>query len=74
MSPVDKRQIFYVSAEKGMGPFIYETERPHLNEAALMAGTNPELESAEQRHGRSQANLTPRDLVFAARSGSRHLP
>ncbi|MDQ2825251.1 MAG: S41 family peptidase [Verrucomicrobiota bacterium] len=64
MSPVDKRQIFHASAEKGMGPFIYETERPHLNEAALMAGTNPELESIEQRRGRSQANLAPRDSVL----------
>ena len=37
-------------------------ERPHLNEAALMAGTNPELESVEQRRGRGQERL-PRDAV-----------
>jgi hypothetical protein len=53
-----------MSAEKGLGPFVYETGRPHLNEAALMAGTNPELESAEQRRGRAQANSTPRDSVL----------
>lgn len=64
MSAVDKRQIFQASAEKGLGPFVYETGRPHLNEAALMAGTNPELESAEQRRGRAQANLAPRDSVL----------
>src|SRR5207245_1919018 len=29
MSMADKRQIFQLSAEKGMGQFIYETERPH---------------------------------------------
>ena len=63
MSPVEKRQIFQLSGEKGMGPFVYETERPHFNEAALIAGTNPELESAEQRRAR-QANLPPRDSVL----------
>ena len=47
MSMANKRQIFELSAQKGMGPFVYETERPHLNEAALLAGTNPELDAAE---------------------------
>jgi hypothetical protein len=54
MPMADKRQIFRLSAEKGMGPFIYETERPHMNEAALLAGTNPEVEAwgaAQQRRG-----------------------
>jgi hypothetical protein len=64
MPAVDKRQIFQLSAEKGLGPFVYETGRPHLNEAALMAGTNPELESVEQRRGRAQAGLAPRDSVL----------
>jgi C-terminal processing protease CtpA/Prc len=64
MSFADKRQIFSASAEKGMSPFIYETERPHLNEAALMAGTNPELESSDQRRGRGQQNALPRDAML----------
>ncbi|MEY2542128.1 MAG: carboxyl-terminal processing protease [Verrucomicrobiota bacterium] len=56
MPPADKRLIFLVSAEKGMSPFIYEAGRAHLNEAALLAGTNPELDAAEaaqQRRGRA---------------------
>lgn len=55
MSPADKRLIFQVSPEKGMSPFIYEAGRAHMNEAALLAGTNPELDAAEaaqQRRGR----------------------
>jgi hypothetical protein len=55
MSPADKRHIFQLSAEKGMSPFIYEAGRPHMNEAALLAGTNPDLDAAEaaqQRRGR----------------------
>src|SRR5207244_9176467 len=47
MSMADKREIFQLSGEKGMGPFVYEAGRPHLNEAALLAGTNPEVEAAE---------------------------
>jgi C-terminal processing protease CtpA/Prc len=62
MSLVEKRQIFLMSIDRGMGPFVYETERPHFNEAALMAGTNPELESVEQRRGRGRDSL-PRDAV-----------
>jgi hypothetical protein len=49
--------------ERGLAPFIYETERPHMNEAALIAGTNPELESIEQRRGRMQDRV-PRDAVL----------
>src|SRR5947208_3317150 len=63
MSMVDKRYVFQLSMEKGLGPFIYEAERPHMNEAALIAGTNPELESAEQRRGRMQ-DRSPRDAVL----------
>ena len=66
MSPADKRQIFQASLEKGMDPFVYETERPHLNEAALLAGTNPELDAAEaaqQRRGRTPDRI-PRDAVL----------
>lgn len=66
MSPVEKRQIFQLSAEKGLGPFIYEAGRPHLNEAALLAGTNPELDEAEaaQRRGGRAQERTPRDPVL----------
>ena len=43
----DKREIFQMSREKGMTPFIAENSRPHLNEAALISGKNPELEAME---------------------------
>jgi hypothetical protein len=64
MSLAEKRQIFQSSSEKGMGPFIYDTGRPHMSEAALLAGTNPELEAAEaaqQRHGRAPEKPAPHD-------------
>jgi peptidase S41-like protein len=56
MQSTDKRQIFQSSSEQGMGPFVYETGGPHMNEAALLAGTNPEVDAAQaaqQRRGRA---------------------
>jgi len=67
MSTADKRQIFQLSGEKGMGPFVYEAGRPHMNEAALLAGTNPEVEAAEaaqQRRGRPPEKQPPHDPVL----------
>ena len=67
MSMADKRQIFQLSGEKGMGPFVYEGARPHMNEAALLAGTNPEVEAAEaaqQRRGRAPEKPPAHDPVL----------
>jgi hypothetical protein len=64
MSMADKRHIFHLSTEKGMGPFVYETERPHLNEAALLAGTNPELDATDTRRAQRQTRRLVRDLVL----------
>jgi hypothetical protein len=67
MSLAEKRQIFQSSAEKGMGPFVYDVGRPHMSEAALLAGTNPELEAAEaaqQRRGRTPEKPPPHDPVL----------
>jgi hypothetical protein len=47
MPGADKREIFVASREKGMTPFVTENSRPHLNEAALISGKNPELEAME---------------------------
>lgn len=67
MSLPEKRQIFQSSSEKGMDPFIYDTGRPHMSEAALLAGTNPELEAveaAQQRRGRPPEKPAPHDPVL----------
>lgn len=47
MAAADKREVFQASREKGMTPFVAENSRPHLNEAALISGKNPELEAME---------------------------
>lgn len=65
MSISEKQQVFQLSGEKGMAPFVYEAEHAHLNEAALLAGTNPELDAAEaQRRTRGREKLPARDPVL----------
>ena len=67
MSIADKLQIFQLSGEKGVGPFVYQAGRPHMNEAALLAGTNPELEAAEaaqRRRGRAPEKPPAHDPVL----------
>ncbi len=48
-----------------MSQFVFENERPHLNEAALLSGRNPEIEAMEatQRRGRGAERSLPRDPV-----------
>jgi C-terminal processing protease CtpA/Prc len=55
MAAVEKREIFQTSREKGMTPFLTEASRPHLNEAALISGRNPELEAMETAQRRKTA-------------------
>ena len=65
MNPGEKRQVFRLSADKGMEPFVYELDRPHLNEAALIAGTNPELDIPDaQRRNRARSGQPLRDPVL----------
>ena len=66
MPAVDKREVFQASREKGMTPFLVENSRPHLNEAALISGRNPELEAMEaaQRKNRNPDKPGVRDPVM----------
>ena len=43
----EKHQLFQQGLTKSMAAFVFETDRPHLNEAALLTGTNPEIEAAQ---------------------------
>ena len=49
-----------------MSEFIFENERPHLNEAALLNGKNPEIEAMETSQRRLRAGDKPpaRDPVL----------
>jgi hypothetical protein len=59
----EKREILQQSRDKGMAQFVFEAERPHMNEAALMAGRNPEIDAAEARRVRGNDKPALRDPV-----------
>jgi hypothetical protein len=52
--------------EKGVSEFVFETERPRMNEAALVAGTNPELDAlqASQKSKGEKPKAPLRDAVL----------
>jgi hypothetical protein len=66
MAAADKKEVFQASREKGMTPFVVENSRPHLNEAALISGRNPELEAMEaaQRRNRGPEKNGVHDAVL----------
>ena len=46
---VSEREILGRSEKEGIAPFLFEIERPHMNEASLVAGRNPELDNYQAR-------------------------
>lgn len=60
LAAVEKRQVFGESLTKGMSQFVFEAERPHMNEAALIAGRNPEIDALEAAQRRGRAAETPK--------------
>ena len=40
-------EVLKKELEKGVGEYVFESERPRMNEAALVAGTNPELDAIQ---------------------------
>lgn len=67
MPVAEKHQIFQQSRTKGMALFVFESDRPHLNEAALLTGTNPEIEAvqaAQQQRARGTDNPALHDALL----------
>jgi C-terminal processing protease CtpA/Prc len=58
--------VLAAELEKGVADALAETERPRMNEAALVAGTNPELEAlaSAQRHKGEKSQTPLRDAVL----------
>jgi len=48
LAPEVQEEIFRRSVERGVSQFVFDSERPRLNEAALVANTNPEIEGYQQ--------------------------
>lgn len=47
LPPEDLVKIFEASRDKGVSQFVFEGARPRMNEAALIANTNPEIEGSK---------------------------
>jgi C-terminal processing protease CtpA/Prc len=69
--PVDVSQettneVLKRELEKGVSEFVFEVERPRMNEAALVAGTNPELDAiqAAQKNRGERPKPPLRDAVL----------
>ena len=66
VSARDEEEVLQTGLEKGVGGLVYETERARMNEAALVAGTNPEIdaEEAAQREGAADEKAPLYDTVL----------
>jgi hypothetical protein len=58
--------LLTAQVEKGAASFVFETERKRMNEAALVAGVNPEIEALEaaQRERAAKDQPPVRDVVL----------
>jgi hypothetical protein len=59
-----RRLIFERSAENGVGPFVFESTQTRLDEAALVARTNPEIDYVRSQQKRSDNPPALRDTVL----------
>ena len=49
LPPGNLAEIHAATKDKGVSQFVFDSERPRMSEAALVAGTNPEIESGRDR-------------------------
>ncbi|MFA7344964.1 MAG: S41 family peptidase [Terrimicrobiaceae bacterium] len=49
LAPGILAEIHAATKDEGVSQFVFDSERPRMNEAALVTGTNPEIESSKDR-------------------------
>ena len=66
--PFPKQQqdaVLALADQNGVSEYIFDEERPHTNEAALVAGKNPDLDAYEADHANGKSKQQhPKDLVL----------
>ena len=66
--PFPKQQqdaVLALADQSGVSDYIFDEERPHTNEAALVAGKNPDLDAYEADHANGKPKLQHvKDLVL----------
>ena len=59
--PFPKQQqdaVLALADQNGVSDYIFDEERPHTNEAALVAGKNPDLDAYEADHANGKSKRT----------------
>ncbi|MEI8235244.1 MAG: S41 family peptidase [Verrucomicrobiota bacterium] len=64
VSAKDEQEVLKAGLEKGVGGLVYETERPRMNEAALVAGTNPEIDAEEESQHNAGTDADDQAALF----------
>lgn len=49
-----QKKIFDLTKEKGVSQFVFDIERPRMNEAALVANTNPEISGTAEAEDQAE--------------------
>jgi hypothetical protein len=66
--PFSKSQqelVLALADQNGVADYIFDEERPHTNEAALVAGKNPDLDAYEADHASGKSTRLPiKDVVL----------
>ena len=50
LGAASRQAVMQSISTKGVASVVAEHDRPHLNEAALVAGSNPEVDELQQEH------------------------
>jgi Peptidase family S41 len=64
VSDADEKNILKLTDTESITPFVVDEERPRTNEAALVAGTNPEIDAYEAQEAGKTPAATPKDLTL----------
>ena len=59
VSPEDTRKVLDKGLAEGISGLIFETERPRMNEASLVAGTNPEVDAYQNAQRAASEKQVP---------------
>lgn len=63
VSPEETRDVLAAALNGGLAPLVEEKERPHLSEAALVAGTSPELDAMREAQKLREKGQTPKPAL-----------
>lgn len=64
MPATTQDEIFRLTKERGVSQFVFDVEKPRMNEAALVANTNPDIDSVQNAQRDRGKSAPLRDTVL----------